>query len=264
MIINSLMDWHFSVQQGMYFDKQRQANGYAIYSSDVINDGFWNYAVLAPNVDLSDALPLIEDDFRSLNRTPCIYLLDDVSYESRHEQLGANDYSILSEESVMLLGCTAPKIHVRANLNVRKVIDEKTAVDFLNVFTSAYGGEKTPEQPYGELDKTYFDALSRTFHDTVKYFHCVCYEVQSPVSIATLCFVDGKGGLYNVGTSPHARGKGYGTVATKACIDEWCKLGGTDLFLQTETGSVVEQWYYKLGFELQFVGRIFSKGRENE
>ncbi|GHS94953.1 hypothetical protein FACS1894139_04050 [Planctomycetales bacterium] len=258
-MIGNLMDWHFYVQQGMYFDKRKQSGGYVIYSSDVINDGFWNYAFLASDANLNDVLTSIEADFKTLDRSACVYLTDDTSYKERRNLLETNGYSALSEESVMLLGHTAPEIHVRTSITVRQVNEAQTASDFLDVFTSAYGGEKTPEQPYGELDKTYIEALSRTFADTVKYYHCVCYEEANPVSIATLCFADGKGGLYNVGTSPDARGKGYGTVATKACIDKWRELNGTELFLQTETGSTVEQWYYKLGFELQFIGRTFSK-----
>ena len=254
-----LMDWHFSVQQGMYFDKRKQTDGYVIYSSDIIKDGFWNYAFPTAEIALENYVSSIESDFKSLNRLPCIYLPNDSRYEERRALLGGRGYAELSDESVMLYGVNPPEIYTKGALEIRLVTDAKTADDFIDVFTNAYGGEKTPEQPYGELDDTYITALSRSFADTQKFFHYVCYDGKTPVSIASLCFADGKGGLYNVGTSPSARGKGYGTIATKACIDKWRKMGGTELFLQTETGSAVESWYFKLGFELQFVGRSFSK-----
>ena len=257
-----LMDWHFSVQQGMYFDKRKQADGYVVYSSDIIEDGFWNYAFLSGEIELGNCVSSIESDFKELNRVPCVYLPNDSRYEERRVFLGELGYAELSEESVMLYSDNPPEIRTKGALETRMVTNAKAVDDFIDVFSSAYGGEKTPEQPYGELDDTYIEALSKSFADTQKFFHYVCYEGETPVSIASLCFVDGKGGLYNVGTLPSARGKGYGTIATKACIDKWKELGGTELFLQTETGSAVEAWYYKLGFELQFVGRSFSK--ENE
>jgi len=257
--MKNLMEWHFSVQQGMYFDKRVEAENYIVYSSDIITDGFWNYAFLKNCDSFDSILSLIEKDFKVLHRSPCIYLLDDSYFEQRSKILLKHGYEPLSEESFMLIENNTPEICPKADLIICRVTTDKVATDFIDVFTSAYGGEKTPEQPYGELDKTYIDAISRTFSDNEKFFHYVCYDKEAPVSIATLCFLNGKGGLYNVGTSPSARGKGYGTVASKACIDMWKKLSGSDLFLQTETGSLVEKWYYSLGFKLQFIGRTFTK-----
>ncbi|MCL2364868.1 MAG: GNAT family N-acetyltransferase, partial [Defluviitaleaceae bacterium] len=148
--------------------------------------------------------------------------------------------------------------------------DAKSARDFIDVFTSAFGGEKTPESPCGspeglsrphdgELFKTIIDALSRTLNDNDKFFNFVCYEGETPVSIASLCFYDGKGGIYSVGTTPSVRGKGFGTVAIKACIDKWRELKGDELFLQTEAGSTAEKWYQRLGFKIQFTGRFYQR-----
>jgi len=255
----NLMEWHFSVQDGMYFDKRNETQSHIVFSSNIVTDGSVNYAILKNGICLKDKIDIIEQEFNNMQRTPCVYLSNDENYDQWSQFLEQRGYSILSEESVMSFDKKNTDIKLKVDLNTVRVTNAKSANDFIDVFTSAYGGEKTPESPYGELDKTYIDALSRTLNDNEKFFNFVCYEGETPVSIASLCFYDGKGGIYSVGTTPAVRGKGFGTVAIKACIDKWQELKGTELFLQTETGSTVEKWYRSLGFEIQFIGRLFSK-----
>lgn len=257
--MQNLMEWHFSVQDGMYFDKRNETQSHIVFSSNIVTDGSVNYAILKNGISLKDEIEIIERSFNDMQRSPCIYLSNDENYDQWSQFLEQRGYSILSEESVMSFDKKNIDIKLKVDLNTIRATDAKSARDFIDVFTSAYGGEKTPESPYGELDKTYIDALSRTLNDNDKFFNFVCYEGEMPVSIASLCFYDGKGGIYSVGTTPSARGKGFGTVAIKACIDKWRELKGAELFLQTETGSTVEKWYQSLGFKIQFTGRFFSK-----
>ena len=259
MTIKQLMDWHFNVQKGMYFDRKISVDSCSIYLSDIIEDGFWNYAFVPSGVDLSEKLELISNQFTSSNRIPCIYTADSGTQQKTADLLTKAGYVPLSEESFMTYTLNSSIKTKPTSLTVKCVTDEKTRVDFEDVFTSAYGGDKTPEQPYGELDESYIRALRQSFSNKQKFYHFVCYDNKIPVSIATLCFLDGKGGLYNVVTVPSYRSKGCGTVATKACIDKWIELKGDTLFLQTETGSFVEKWYYKLGFKLNFTAQTYYK-----
>lgn len=256
--MNKLMKWHFDVQKGMYFDYDISQESWCVFFSNIIEDGFWNYAVLPDNCNLSGILPAIEKMFVSVERTPSIYIINGERFPDVIKYLEQNGYNKMSEESFMVFDAQLP-MRLQKDMLIKQVMDEKTIHDFEEVFLNAYGGEKTPEQPYGELDKTYLDALIRSFSNREKFIHFVCYVGNTPVSVATLCFENGKGGIYNVGTLPNYRGKGYGTVATIECINEWKKRCGEVLFLQTETGSSVEQWYKKLGFKLEFIGSIFCK-----
>ena len=256
--MNKLMNWHFEVQRGMYFDRDLSHEDWTAFLSDIIEDEFWNYVVLHENCNLSNALLDFEEMFADVDRKPSVYIIDGGGCPEVLEYLEQNGYQKMSEESFMVFDSQLP-MQINKNILIKQVVDDKTTYDFIEVFLSAYGGEKTPEQPYGELDKAYLDALTRSFDNGDKFIHFVCYEGSIPVSGATLCFEEGKGGLYNVGTKPNSRGKGYGTAVTIECINEWKKRCGEVLFLQTETGSVVEQWYYKLGFKLEFVGSIFCK-----
>ena len=257
--MDRLMSWHFDVQQGMYFDKHVKLNGFDMFLSDIIQDSYWNYAIIEHESEMTQSLCQIEQLFHDVNRQPCMYIECHEDQLKTADHFISNGYTLLSEESFMVYSGYQGMKNNTVQLNVKRVVDDATTTDFIDVFTNAYGGNKTPEQPYGELGVSYMDALTRSFSDTQKFHHIVCYEEAIPVSIASLCYANGKGGIYNVGTLPDKRGKGFGTAATNACIDEWKKLGGDKLFLQTETGSKVEKWYSNLGFKLVFIGRIYIK-----
>ena len=257
--MKNLMDWHFNVQKGMYFDRMEQINDCSLYLSEIISDGYWNYCFVPEYVNFTAHLESILEAFHAAERNPCLYFSEDKKVSSASESLIEHGFTPLFEESFMTYSIKKSVDVKPSSVVAKQVKDDVSQHDFLEVFGRAYGGEKTLEQPYGELDETYVKALSRSFKNQNQFFHYVCYEGQFPVSIASLCFVDGKGGLYNVGTLPAHRGKGYGTIATKACVDKWLELDGETMFLQTETGSAVEKWYQKMGFKQEFIGRTFYK-----
>lgn len=254
--MNHLLEKHFMVQQGMYFSRKLDLKHFNIFLSDVIEDSYWNYAIINEKEDLSKILKNIEAEFESNNRNTCIYLTNDREELSTEINiLNNNGYQEMSTESFMVFN----GMKLESKLVVELAHSKQSFTDFKDVFIEAYGGEKTSEQPYGALPDTYITALEQSFNNPEKFFHFVCYDNAIPVSIASLCFFERSGGIYNVGTDPKYRKKGFGLAATVACIDMWRNLKGTQLFLQTETGSAVETWYKKLGYEVQFNGTSYAK-----
>lgn len=255
-----LLQDHFDVQKGMYFDQCSVYKNWILFLSDIIKDGFWNYAVIPDQYDLKKELPIIEKKFEQMERPASIYVVNEKDYSDTVSYLLKEDFEKMSEESFMIFQNTSfSNESLPENVTIVQATEKQIISDFVEVFTSAYGGEKSLEQPYGELDESYVEALMKSFNKPDKFYHYVCYVNSRPVSVATLCFENGKGGLYNVGTVPNERGCGYGTVVTIACIKKWKEMAGKTLFLQTETGSNVEKWYYRLGFELAFYGSIYCK-----
>ncbi len=254
--MNDLLKWHYKVQEGMFFDHCLDYEDWTAYLSDIITDGFWNYAILRENTHLTDVLPSIKRTFLSSGRTPSVYIVNEKEQMDTIEYLKHNGFVKMSEESFMVYKSKQQRQEAK-DLVIRQVRDDKTIQDFIRVFMSAYCGERTPEQPYGELDKTYIDALTRSFSNSEKFIHYICYCNNIPLSVATLCIEEGKGGIYNVGTLSDSRSHGYGTAVTNACIYEWSRRLGEVLFLQTEAGSTVEKWYRELGFETAFSGSVY-------
>ena len=257
--MHSLLKNHFEVQTGMYFDYFTTYGNWMISMSNIIEDSFWNYAVIPENCNLEKELPIVEEMLRRASRPLSVYVINEKEHSDYISCLLKHGYNKVSEESFMTYDFRYCKDAIHEELDVIRAVEKSEMEDFIDVFMGAYGGEITPEQPYGELDKTYVDALTKSFENTDKFYHYICRFNGKPVAFASLCFENNNGGIYNVGTNPSNRGCGYGTLATVACIKKWMDLGGKTLFLQTETGSKVESWYYSLGFKLNFYGSTYCK-----
>lgn len=250
----SLLESHFELQKGMYFSEKDTFNSFKIFKGNVIEDFSLNYACVMDNHIPQNLISEIETAFNKLNRTPCIYLTGEQQSESNLELLKKQSYEEALVESWMVFN---NDFSFEINYPVVRVTDAKGFEDFKTVFVKAYGGEKTPEQPY--VPETYIQCLDNSFKNFSNFYHFVIYENELPISIATLCYKDGIGGIYSVGTDPIYRGKGLGSAITCACIRKWKELGGNLLLLQTETGSKAELLYSKLGFNKIFVGKGFVK-----
>lgn len=258
-MISWLQD-HFLVQQGMYFDKKEAKGQCTYFGSDFIEDAVWNYGVSTDmSVEGLKAFVLFCDRIKK----PCnLYIpmtskqYDDKALVREGFVKPIDENGEIVTESWMLF--KEKRYHLKGNFNIVQVNTEQQKNDFIEVFIEAYGGGKSPEKPYGDLPESYTLALLRTFSNS-KIFHFLCYEDNVPVSIATLCYSAGKGGVYNVGTKPAYERRGFGLAVTDACINKWLSLGGTSLFLQTETGTGIDTWYNKIGFDLLFYGAIYEK-----
>lgn len=261
--VSAMIKWllsHFRVQNGMYFDKEYQYKQNHYFCSDIIDDSIWNYGFME-TISIENLLEF-NKFCNSIKRRTSLYipsssteikdesLLQEIGYEAPRNESGG----LITESWMKFSG---KRYSLPADYDVVSVRTEKQARDFISVFLAAYGGEKTPEKPYGELSPAYLKALTRTF-GVQKFHHFVCYNQDVPVAVATLCFYEGQGGLYNVGTDPRFEKKGYGLAVSNACINKWMELGGEELFLQTETGTGIDDWYGRMGFEVIFYGAVYE------
>jgi len=242
---------HYTVQQGMYFDECIENEDYAIFLSKIVEDSFWNYSVLKNESDIETTILKIENAFKKVDRNSCIYLFknnyEKKLYDMKYELINTETWMIYKQQNVK-----------QVSHNVIKVENEKQKQDFLEVFRDAYGGEVTPDNPYGDLSKSYYDALDRTFENN-NFVHFILYDNEIPASIATICNVDNNMGIYNVGTKQQYRKKGYATQVTNACINYAINNNYNNLFLQTEPDSNVEKLYRNIGFERIFLGYMYEK-----
>ncbi len=257
---NYLMN-HFCVQKGMYFDRLYSGEQMCYYGSDVISDSTWNYGCIEL---LTDKKLLEFDSFcESINKPKNLYIpflrgFDDTCLEK-------NGYVKPISENGDLLSETWMEYQEGeghfddCECECTLASSDNEFDDFLCVFLSAYGGEKSPENPYGDLPDEYKDALVNSFYRE-KFNHIICYNSDKvPVSVASLCMDNKCGGIYNVGTRQGFERQGFGGAVTKACVDLWKKKRGESLFLQTETGTGIDDWYEGLGFVKVFYGVVYEK-----
>lgn len=262
--MKSMKEWlenHFDVQQGMYFNEKHVYIGNKYYSSSLISDSVWNYGVVDEFTD--DSITAFESLCKKIGKPYNLYVPmqtlnfnDTLLIKRGYSKPCTEDGTIVTET---WMSFTSKNYTLKKAFNIKRVSNSKQVDDFVEVFLSAYGGGKTPEKPYGDLPPEYTQALLQSF-DNEKFYHFICYNDNNvPVSVASMCFVDGVAGLYNVGTKPEYEKQGYGLAVTDACITQWLKLSGTKLFLQTETGTGIDDWYEKMGFAKIFYGAIYEK-----
>lgn len=262
-------EYHYKFQLGMYFsDRFDNVDGCSVVYSDIIDDFFWNYATnieIGPD-EIESFVNNVESFLMEKDRLGCFYLTDWSSpKENFKKYLENNGYLAQFHDSWMFLD-PGKKGHFKdfSSLTTDKMtfVIAEDPVDFLFVFSKAYGGEDTENDPYGGLPPSYIDALKRSFgfDRPVDTYHFVAYtEKNEAASIGTLVYSEGWGCIYNVGTDPMHRKKGFGRAVSYLCINKWESLGGQILFLMTEVGSNVEKWYSKMGFVKQFNGEGWAK-----
>lgn len=257
-----IMRNQFELLKGMFMDQYQEKDGFTFFRSNIINDSFWNFAanITYQNLKIDGFLKNLEETFRQEDRVPCIYIptfAEDSDLIRGY--LSGNGYQIRDHDAFMFFNDWSSQINIMNE--VKEVENRKDLEAFIDVLNDAFGGEPTEENPYGgTVDASYERALEKSLdNDEKKFHHMVLFEGNNPVSIATLTYKDGYGGLNNVGTKTEYWNKGYGKQIVKACIDKFHKLGGGILYLLTEKDSKNELWYKNLGFKIRFINEQYVK-----
>ena len=201
----------------------------------------------------------LENQFKNINRISSIYLgKNDTSYNENKELLLANGYTLNNTDVYMILE-NAKKVDI--NKQIKIIENEKEYNDFMKVLSSAYNDsiENANENVYADaVTDCYYNAIKNTLNNK-EHIHIIVYNNDIPVSVATLSYVDGVGGINNVGTAQGHWNKGYGKQLMSYLINIFEKLGGDVLILSTEYHSKNQQFYEKLGFKEKYVMEQYMK-----
>ncbi len=111
---------------------------------------------------------------------------------------------------------------VKSALDVRRVTDEATLADHIEVVAAAF------EWDTEELAMVFRPRII----DTGGWYAYVGYDGDSPVTTTQLVLAGGVGGLYYVGTAEAARGRGWGEAITRHAMAEAASLGCGTVTLQ--------------------------------
>ena len=201
----------------------------------------------------------LENQFKNINRISSIYLgKNDTSYNENKELLLANGYTLNNTDVYMILE-NAKKVDI--NKQIKIIENEKEYNDFMKVLSSAYNDsiENANENVYADaVTDCYYNAIKNTLNNK-EHIHIIVYNNDIPVSVATLSYVDGVGGINNVGTAQGHWNKGYGKQLISYLINIFENLGGGILTLSTEYHSKNQQFYEKLGFKEKYVMEQYIK-----
>lgn len=233
---------HIEVQMGGYFSEVAElGNGWKYVSSSHIDDEYWNYAVPATTEAVAVPSSAIQSYATSIGRPSAI--------------LAPSTDSDQDPEAWMLLEDV--EAHVSAALvpsGFDLLTTEEPQDDVVAVFRNAYGSGGDPADPgYSQLPGTYIDALTDTSSTAVRRVtHTVLLSRGGPVALASVYRVGSQAGLYNVGVVHTHRRRGLGRAVSALAVAAALVDGVDVCFLQTPSGSPVEQLYAQLGFVTKF------------
>lgn len=255
MIASNCLNMQYTLLKGMFFDYKKETDNYILCTSKTMDDYFWNIAYLKYKID-KEILNNIENEFITINRVSSIYI--DKNDNENKKLLLDNSYKVNNTDIYMLLE-NAKKVEITTNIKI--VENEKEYNDFMNVLSSAYNDsiENPEENVYAEaVTKCYYDAVKNTMNNK-EHLHIIVYDNNVPVSVATLNYINGIGGINNVGTAQGYWNKGYGKQLMTYLINKFEDLGGGMLTLSTEYHSKNQQFYEKLGFKEKYVMEQYMK-----
>ena len=252
LVASNCLDMQYMLLKGMFIDNKKDTDNYVLCTSEVMDDYFWNIAYLKKQID-QQTLVTLENEFKSINRLPSIYIgQKDACYNENKKFLLSNGYKINNTHIYMSL---EKRANIDISANIKIVENEKEYNDFMKVLSSAYNDvvENADENVYANaVTQCYYNAVKNTMCSK-EHMHIIVYDNDIPISVATLNYVNGIGGVNNVGTAQGYWNKGYGKQLITYLIQTFQNLGGGILTLSTEYQSKNQQFYEKLGFKENYV-----------
>lgn len=250
-----LKRFHFECLQGMYFDHWRSGRGGDLLLSDFVADPYYNFFAVngaTRPADIKEA----GNALRSHDRAPAVYLNPQAEASQEvADYLKEGEYSRYGTDSWMGIDLPAQvDISLPATATL-EYADERGAVPYVAAFRAAYSGS-TEDDPYGNLDEGYTQALERSFGspppDGFERLFLQAVEGNSVVGVATLLTKDETAGCYGVGVVPTHRKRGIGRALMDQLAVTAAESGTKRIFLQTEAQSPVEQLYRSFGYQPLF------------
>lgn len=154
------------------------------------------------------------------------------------------------ETPEMLLNRRAESSPLAAGAELRRVATPEDAAGFWQVAASAYLSNGFPPEVFA-----YYDAHEGLWADNVAAF--LAHLDGQPASIAMTIVTGGVAGIYWVGTTEEARGRGLARALTATAVNAGFDLGAETASLQAS--PLGEPIYRGMGFERIFDYRLLMK-----
>ena len=165
--MDNMLDIHLNGQLYLYMSNIINKPNYDIYYSDVIDDGYWNFACLN-NIEISliETFESIKDNMNKLNRVPEIYITSNMANSELQEQIKNSNLELLYTDIWMTLDNLEQfgEYKSKVDFSVKKV-DEKMKERFIQAVMNGFSGDN-PEDPYESLSDGYRIALEKSFNKT--------------------------------------------------------------------------------------------------
>jgi amino acid adenylation domain-containing protein len=231
---------HYEFQNGIFFSQVSPKDGAIFGFSRLTHVPMWNHAAVLDDSNLKEIIPTATQYFDSKGRRPVIYTLEKENPEAA-TVLKGHEFDRFDREAWMVFQGSALDPS-GGDLQFVQAQSHAETEEFIKAFYAAY---QVKDTGYGTALRSQSNDSS-----TVKQ-HFYLSKDNAVVSVATLIQRNGIGCIYNVGTPPVHRQKGYAAELLKRILN--AVQESTRIFLQVECDSPAERLYKKLGFHTVFV-----------
>lgn len=263
--MDNMLDIHLNGQLYLYMSNIVNKPNYDIYYSDVIDDGYWNFACLNNNeISLIETFESIKDNMNKLNRVPEIYITSNMANSELQEQIKNSNLELLYTDIWMTLDNLEQfgEYKSKVDFSVKKV-DEKMKERFIQAVMNGFSGDN-PEDPYESLSDGYRIALEKSFNKNDSEYQVIHYlgeKGQEAISTATVVYKKDKAIIYNVTTNKKYQKQGVCKKMMSDIIKDLIKLNINEVCVQTEQGFYTEQVYKNMGFIERMLGKAYVEKR---
>jgi GNAT superfamily N-acetyltransferase len=208
---------------------------------------YFNIVCYANVTDESHITEILQP-YRTPPATAVWFRLSPSQPENLDDQLIAHGLMLLDVRPCMAVEIDAI-ISPETNATIVRVQDEAQCRDWVQVQASSNGGF-----PATVLD-AYLDLILTTLDETNMSQAFVAYENGQAVACSLLHLGGGVAGIWQVGTIPEARRKGYGSAITYAPLLYAAQLGyKISVLIATQMGRPV---YQKMGFQEILQAKVY-------
>lgn len=243
---------HYRMQRGrMISHWSEDDHGMIVYSA-VSSVPMWNHAAWlgGSTTELATFARRFESLSQNRGRRPAIYIIQNgLDSTTAAAALQNHGYDSFDEESWMVYSpIHQPDSVPDQDLAITPARSAQELTDFMEVFYSAFQIQ----------DPAFAAVLKRQALDSPQDVqHYVAYSNSKAVCVGTLIQHEGSCCIYNVGTKPGARNRGYAAILMQQILNHALNQNQNHIFLQTSHGSAAERLYLRLGFKSVFIRRGF-------
>lgn len=237
----SLTDLHYQIKKNVFFSDVIVTPAYNIYYSNNLLCPYWNHAEISDISALDNILGDIMDEFKQLNRKPCIHI--SANQTGNLQQLQTHKFKVAItekwfcyENSFDALTCFAKEVET-----------EKERKDFLKFFTEDYNRN----YKYGkELTTACINAISSLFDDK-KYRHFIAYEDGEVAATGSIGEHEGYYVIFNISVNNKYFDREAKDAVLNSCIRHFSSRHGRGLNikLNNSNDNTLEKWYQDKGFK---------------
>jgi len=252
--------FHYRCLQHMYFDDLLTATGGYLLFSDHVRDSYYNFFGATADTSV-DNVRECEHLFLARERTPALYVGPQVNPEVINA-LTERGYTRWATDAWLGLDLDRYFDISLPSTIVFEYLSSPGEVSYTDAFREAYSGG-SDEDVYGDLDEGYTEALSQALPtSTVNGYErrfLQALEGNRIVGVVSLVLSDELAACYGLGVVTNQRHRGLGRALMEHIANDARSAGAKRLFLQTESGSAVEEWYRHLGYRSLFDATYLKK-----